>query len=272
MLRSRMSALLVIAAILSLLASVVARHLVMAPSPVAVIEVPPPPPKVTVMVATRDIEFLGVIEPEWIREHAMLQEDLPGDLTLYPTQSGEVVGRVAMNPIHAGSLIHKSDIKERQEGVPLAMDVRETHRALSIRVDDVRGVAGFLARGNLVDLLLAVPGQDHQAPSASYLAQKLRVLAVDQDMTAAKGEAKVVKAVTLEVTPEIAEAIVRAELTGNLRLVLRHPKATGFAMVPVKHAESEAAPSLNFLEGRDSGHLRTFDCEPHKPCPSLRGD
>lgn len=266
MLRSRVSALLVIAAILSLLASVVARHLVVAPPPV-VVEAPPPPPKVTVMVATREIEFLGVIEPGWIREHSILEEDLPGNLSLYPNQSEEVVGRVAMNPIHAGSLIQKTDLKDRQDGVPLAMDVRETHRALSIRVDDVRGVAGFLARGNLVDLLLAVPGQDHQSPTASYLAQNLRVLAVDQDMTAATGEAKVVKAVTLEVTPEMAETIVRAELTGNLRLVLRHPKATGFALVPVKPAQSPSAPGLNFLEGRDSGRLRTFDCQPQKPCP-----
>lgn len=272
MLRSRIGALLVVAAILSLLASVAARHFVMTPRPMAVVEVPPPPPKVTVMVATRDIEFLGVIEPEWVKPHAILQEDLPGDLSLYSIKSEEVVGRVAMNPIHVGALIQKSDLKDRQEGVPLAMDVRETHRALSIRVDDVRGVAGFVARGNLVDLLLAVPGQDHQSPSASYLAQNLRVLAVDQDMTAAKGEAKVVKAVTLEVTPEIAEAIVRAELSGNLRLVLRHPKATGYATVPVKRAEPAPAPGLNFLEGRDSGHLRTFECEPHKPCPSLSGD
>lgn len=267
MLRSRISALLVIAAILSLLASVVARHLVTAPPPVAVVEAPPPPTKVTVMVATRDIEFLGVIEPEWVREHAILEEDLPGNISLYPNKLEDVVGRVSMNPIHAGSLIHKDDLKDRQDGVPLAMEVRETHRAMSIRVDDVRGVAGFLARGNLVDLLLAIPGQDHQAPSASYLAQNLRVLAVDQDLTAAKGEAKVVKAVTLEVTPEMAETIARAELTGNLRLVLRHPKATGLALVPVKRPESHPAPSMNFLEGRDSGRLRNFDCDPQKPCP-----
>lgn len=267
MLRSRTSALLVIAAILSLLASVLARHMVMAPPPTMVVEAPPPPPKVTVMVATRDIEFLGVIEPEWIKEHAMLEEDLPGNLSIYSNRLDEVVGRVAMNPIHAGSLIHKSDLKERQDGVPLAMEVRETHRAMSIRVDDIRGVAGFIARGNLVDLLLAIPGQDHQPPSASYLAQNLRVLAVDQDMTAAKGEAKVVKAVTLEVTPELAENIARAELTGNLRLVLRHPKATGFALVPVKKTETSPAAHLNFLEGRDSGHLRSVDCDPQKPCP-----
>ena len=86
-------------------------------------------------------------------------------------------------------------------------------------------------------------------------------------MTAAKGEAKVVKAVTLEVTPEQAESIARAELTGNLRLVLRHPRATGFALVPVKRTESPPAPNLNFLEGRDSGRLRSFDCDPQKPCP-----
>lgn len=267
MLKSRMSSLLVIAAMLSLLASVVARHLVSAPVPVVVKEAPPPPPKITVLVATQEMEFLATIKPEWIKEHAMLEEDLPGDRTLYPTKADEVIGRIAMNPIHVGALIQKTDFKDRESGVPLALEIRETHRAMTIRVDDVKGVAGFLARGNVVDVLLAIPGQDHQLPTANYLARGLRILAVDQDMSAAKEEAKVVKAVTLEVTSEMAESIARAELTGNLKLVLRHPKATEPALISVKKTAVTPAASLNFLEGRDGSRLKTFDCEPHKPCP-----
>jgi len=268
MVKSRMSSLLVIAAILSLLASVVARHLVTVPTAVVVPEAPPPPPKVTVMVASQDIEYLGVIKAESVREHPMLQEDLPGDFSLYPSRPEEVIGRVAMNPIHTGALIQKTDLKEREAGMPLALEVRETHRAMTIRVDDVKGVAGFLARGNVVDLILAVPGQDHQAATASFLAQGLRVLAVDQDVNASKEEAKVVKAVTLEVTPEIAESIARGELTGNLKLVLRHPRATAPALIPVKRAVTALPPpNVNFLEGRDGSRLRTIDCEPNKPCP-----
>lgn len=273
MLKPRVTMLLVVAAILSLLASVIARNLLVKAPREVVVEAPPAPTKVTIMVATRNIDYLGKVSAEAVREHVMIEADLPGSISLYATKPDEVVGLIAMNPIHSGSLIQRDDLRSKEAGLPLALEVREGYRAMTVRVDDVKGVGGFLARGNLVDLIVAHLGEEHQPPTSSVLAQSVRVLAVDQDMTTTNDKPVVVKSVTLEVTPEIAEAIARAQLGGSLQLLLRHPQDSQISLMAVRKTEaSTSGRSISFLQGRDNGHLRTYDCDPSKPCPQTVGD
>lgn len=273
MLKPRMTSLLLIAAILSLLASILGRHLVAQAPREVVVEASTPQPKVTVIVATEEVEYLSSIGAGSVREHVMVEADLPGNASLYANKLDDVVGQVAMNVIRPGSLIQRSELRSREAGLPLALEVREKYRAMTIRVDDVKGVAGFLARGNLVDVIVAHPGEGQELPSSAVLGQNLRVLAVDQDMTAASEKPSVVKSVTLEVMPEVAESIARAQLEGNLQLLLRHPKDMLVTSVTAKKVEASAAKrGINFLLGRDAARIRTFDCDPLKPCPQNTGD
>jgi len=273
MLKPRTTPLLLIATILSLLASIVARHLVAQAPREVVVEAAPPQPKVTVIVATQDVEYLSTIGAESVREHVITAADLPGSDSQYVTKLDDVVGMVAMNVIRSGTLIQRTEVRSREAGLPLALEVREKYRAMTVRVDDVKGVAGFIARGNLVDVIEAHRGEGQQAPSSTVLAQNIRVLAVDQDTKAASDKPSVVKAVTLEVLPEVAESIARAQLEGNLQLLLRHPKDTRVTSLGTKKVEAPfARSSINFLQGRDTARLKTFDCDPLQPCPQNSGD
>lgn len=94
-------------------------------------------------------------------------------------------------------------------------------RAITVRVNEVVGVAGFALPGNYVDIL--VNTQDEQMkPVSKIVLEKILVLAVAQEATRDETKPKVVDAVTLEVTPEQAEALDLARSIGSLSLALRN--------------------------------------------------
>lgn len=97
-------------------------------------------------------------------------------------------------------------------------------RAISVRVDDVVGVGGFLLPGNRVDVLATkrTDGSGNNAVSKTIL-ENLRVLAVDQTAGTDKTQPVVVRAVTLEMTTAEAETLVTAQTEGKLQLTLRNP-------------------------------------------------
>jgi pilus assembly protein CpaB len=98
-------------------------------------------------------------------------------------------------------------------------------RAVTVRVDDVRGVAGFLVPGDHVDVVLTrLESGAANAATNSYtdvLLQNVKVLAVDQIASSSDDKPTVAKAVTVEVTTEQAQKLVLAGGVGSLSLVLR---------------------------------------------------
>ena len=129
------------------------------------------------------------------------------------------------------------------EGSPLAAIVGEHMRAVTLRVDDVVGVAGFLLPGNRVDVVSAfqVSGETR----SETVLQNVRVLAVDQTASTSKNEPVVVRAVTVEVTPEDAEALIRARQRGSLQITLRNPLDTAIerkAVAQVVHPAIKLGP------------------------------
>jgi pilus assembly protein CpaB len=92
---------------------------------------------------------------------------------------------------------------------------------VTVRVDDVVGVAGFLLPGNHVDIV-AARKHDNRATTETILLD-INVLAVDQTSNQDKNEPVVVRAVTLEMTPKQAEILVRAREEGRIQLTLRNP-------------------------------------------------
>jgi pilus assembly protein CpaB len=110
----------------------------------------------------------------------------------------------------------------------LSAVITEGKRALTVRVNDVIGVAGFALPGNYVDIIVstqkeAAPNQNgHEQSISKIVLERILVLAVAQEVNRDDTKPKVVNAVTLEVTPEQAEKLDLARSVGTLSLALRN--------------------------------------------------
>lgn len=164
------------------------------------------------------------------------------------TSIDEVVDRVTVQPIVAGEILMRERFSEYENGSTLAALVSEKMRAVTVRVDDVIGVAGFLLPGNRVDVLAARRESDRRATAETIL-RDVKVLAVDQTAATEKNEPVIVRAVTLEVNPTQAEALIKAKEEGSIQLTLRNPlddelfvEAPVAAPVPEPEAAAPAPP------------------------------
>jgi pilus assembly protein CpaB len=100
--------------------------------------------------------------------------------------------------------------------------IKAGHRAITVKVNEVVGVAGFLAPGSYVDLLVNI-SDDRDKSISRVVLERIVVLAVAQEANRPdNSKAKVVNAVTLEVLPEQAEKIDLARNVGTLSLMLRN--------------------------------------------------
>jgi pilus assembly protein CpaB len=100
------------------------------------------------------------------------------------------------------------------------------HRAVTVKVDSVIGVAGFVTPGARVDVMATLRRVDHTKalPYSKVILQNIRVLAVDQKLEEVKSrEPEIVSVVTLEVTPVQAEHLVYAAHEGRIQLAMRSP-------------------------------------------------
>ena len=129
----------------------------------------------------------------------------------------DLVGQIAQQSVYAGEIILKTRIAKSPPGSPLVALIPKGKRAITIPVNVVAGVAGFVLPGSRVDIIANSGGQP------KTILQDMKVLAIDQTTTAEKDKAVVVSAVTLEVDPVEAEIVVRAMRAGGLQLTLRNP-------------------------------------------------
>jgi pilus assembly protein CpaB len=153
--------------------------------------------------------------------------------------------RVAKTSITPGEAILESKLAPVGSKGGLSAVVAPGKRAMTVRVNDVIGVAGFALPGNFVDILVNTMEEnakagDRDASISKIVLDKILVLAVAQEANRDDIKAKVVNAVTLEVTPEQAELLDLARSVGTLSLVLRN-------QVDPKLAETEGATKLSLL-------------------------
>jgi pilus assembly protein CpaB len=135
-----------------------------------------------------------------------------------------VMGRIATQTIVPGELLLAGRVVEHAGGSTLASFIGDGMRAIAVRVDDVRGVAGFLLPGNYVDVMAIRSISGRRDPQTRTILENIKVLAVDQTSSPDKNSPVVVRTVTLEVTPEEAEEIAKAMEAGKVQLTLRNPK------------------------------------------------
>ena len=174
-----------------------------------------------VVAAATEIPFGTKIDATLIKMVELPPESVPQGAFRDPEA---VVGRVAAFTLFPGEVLLDGRVVEHIGGSALAAVVAEGKRAISVRVDDVVGVAGFLLPGNRVDVIATrrKTGGERGTESRTLL-ENLKVLAVDQTTSPDKNEPVIVRAVTLEAEPAQAEEIVRAQDEGKVQLTLRNP-------------------------------------------------
>lgn len=174
-----------------------------------------------VVVAAVEIPFGQMVEAQHVKLVAMPKGTAPDDA--FDTVE-KATGRIATFTLLQGDILRGARLAEHLGGSTLASLIAPNKRAISVRVDDVVGVGGFLLPGNRVDVLATkkASGAGNEAESETIL-YDLRVLAVDQTASTDKTQPVVVRAVTLEMAPEEAEVLVKAQTEGKLQLALRNP-------------------------------------------------
>lgn len=193
------------------------------------------PGLVTVAVAAIEIPFGTQIEARHVATIDMITGTQPDDAY---ANAVDPIGKVAKATILQGEVLRQARFVESGGGSTLAAVVSPNMRAVSIRVDDVVGVGGFLLPGNRVDIVAS--REDNGKAFAETILSDIKVLAVDQSASSDKNEPVVVRAVTLEVTPEGAEKMMQARELGRLQLTLRNPLDDS---VRVVKAEAPSAPA-----------------------------
>ena len=175
----------------------------------------------TVMVAAMEIPFGTKVEGRHLRTITLPDGAAVGN---HFDKADQVIGLIALQKLIPGEILLKERFAGRDAGSTLAAIVRPDMRAVTVRVDDVIGVAGFLLPGNHVDVVAArMVDQQHQRAESHTVLHDLNVLAVDQTANQDKDQPVVVHAVTLEVTPKQAEILVKAREEGRIQLTLRNP-------------------------------------------------
>lgn len=171
-----------------------------------------------IVVAALDIPYGTKIEGAQIKLVEWPAGNVPkGALT----DLAEAEGKIVKRDLLPGEPVLSDRISDHVGGSTLSAIVEPNKRAISVRVNDVVGVAGFLLPGNRVDVL-ATRKEKHRAVTSTIL-ENIKVLAVDQTASTEKDKPVVVRAVTLEMTPEETEKLVKAREEGTLQLTLRNP-------------------------------------------------
>lgn len=134
----------------------------------------------------------------------------------------QLEGRVIATSLVMGEPILDGRLAPIGSKAGLSAIITPGHRALTVKVNEVVGVAGFAMPGNYVDVLVTIQ-QDSKPPISKIVLEKILVLATAQEhVVRDEAKPKVVNAVTLEVTPEQAEKLDLARSIGTLSMALRN--------------------------------------------------
>lgn len=179
-----------------------------------------------VVVAKTDIELGSRLNTVMLKVADWPKGSVPEGAVSDPEK---IKDRVVKTTVLAGEPVLESKLAPIGTKGGLSAVIAEGKRAMTVRVNDVVGVAGFALPGNYVDIVVNTEEDtgklsDGKTKSISKIVlDHILVLAVAQESSVREeGKPKVVNAVTLEVTPEQAEKLDLARSVGQLSLVLRN--------------------------------------------------
>lgn len=176
-----------------------------------------------IAVATTDIPMGSMLSPEMVRLAPWPEEAKPDGAV---SDLATLRNRVLVAAVQKGEPIVARRLAPEGSKGGLTAIVPPGKRAITVRVNDVVGVAGFALPGTYVDVLVNTQvgpeGGGKQESISKIVLERILVLAVAQDVERDATKPQVSNAVTLEVTPEQAEILDLARSVGALSLVLRN--------------------------------------------------
>ncbi|AJY11285.1 Flp pilus assembly protein CpaB [Burkholderia dolosa] len=194
------------------------------------------------------------------------------------TDTKALEGRVVRTSLARGEPVIESKLAPIGTKGGLSAVIAEGSRAITVRVNDVVGVAGFALPGNYVDVIVNTQEQQGKTDGQSIskiVLEHILVLAVAQQVSRDDTAPKVVNAVTLEVTPEQAERLDLARSVGTLSLVLRNQidKQTLNTDGATKLTLLGKAPAPEAAPAPAAAHVRTVRVHvASRPAPEARRD
>jgi pilus assembly protein CpaB len=177
---------------------------------------------VQIVVAAHDLQIGSKLDPGSVKLVRWSRDDIPpGAFTDQSAVMNQYVktGFVQGEPIIADRLFNG----DKNAGVlPLLIPVGM--RAVSVPVDEISDIAGFVLPHARVDVLVSVANNENggSQPFSKIVLQNVEVLAVAQEIESVQDKPQVVKVITFLVTPEQAERLTLASREGSLRLALRN--------------------------------------------------
>lgn len=181
-----------------------------------------------IVVATADIPIGGKIDEKQIKIAAFPKESLPPGGGITDIKS--VQGRVAIRPIGAGDAITEQKLMPGEGAAGAGIMtylVPKGHRAVTVGVNEVAGVAGFLNPADRVDVVVTTQPPGSQDKISKIVLQNVPILAIGQITQQKEGKPVVVPTVTLDLTPDDSEKLVLASSQGQLQMLLRNVADTG---------------------------------------------
>ena len=135
----------------------------------------------------------------------------------------QVIGRSLIYPVSPNQPVVENDLAAPGSGIGLSVKIPDGMRAISIRSNDVVGVAGFLYPGSHVDVLLTFRPDNDSPPLTQTILQDVDVLTAGQTLEPdPKGRPQAVNVVTLLLNPRDAQKLVLATQQGSVQFVLRN--------------------------------------------------
>jgi len=175
-------------------------------------------PKGQVVLAMKDLPIGTIVGEQDVRAVDWPGDALPPGFLSVPE---EVVGRGIITPVKLNEPFLEGKLAPRGAGGGITTIITEGLRALSVRVDEVIAVAGFVIPGTRVDVLITknVAGQN----TTRAILQNVQVLAAGQSIqTDAEGKPQTVAVITVLVSPEQAELLTLAANDGRIQMTLRN--------------------------------------------------
>jgi len=179
---------------------------------------------VEVIVAANDLQVGARVEDKDIKVIKIPGADLPPTA---PRRRSDVLGHGVIIPISKGEFILPNRLAAENAGAGLPSLIPPGMRAVSVRVNEVVSVAGFVTPGTRVDVLLTgTPGGSGEQQTTTVL-QDVAVLASGHTLErTSTGEAQNTAVITLLVTPDDAQRLTLASSEGHIQLSLRNPLDT----------------------------------------------
>jgi pilus assembly protein CpaB len=198
-----------------------------------------------VVVAAQDIPIGTQLTSQMLRVTDWPAASIPAGSV---QDENRLVERVVLTAIHKDEPVLLAKLAPEGARAGLSSIVSKGKRAITVKVNEVVGVAGFALPGNFVDVMVNTQEDgkrqsDRDNTLSKIVLERILVLAVAQETNTDANKPRVVSAVTLEVTPEEAERLDLARSVGSLSLVLRNQVDPD----PVKTAGATKAKLLTGL-------------------------